>query len=86
MGRTRAAAVLTALFLAGGGASAEPLAKELFGAEATASQQRASAIGSYAQGCMAGGVELEWQPYDRVTLEDHVEKGNTVLIDFTADW
>ncbi len=30
--------------------------------------------------------ELNWQPYSRVTLDEHVEKGHTVLVDFTADW
>lgn len=35
---------------------------------------------------LAGGVELEWQPFDRTSLADQVEEGNTVLVDFTADW
>lgn len=39
-------------------ASAEPLAKELFGAERTGSNQRATPIGGYAKGCLAGGVQL----------------------------
>ena len=30
--------------------------------------------------------ELDWQPYSRATLDEHLAKGNTVLIDFTADW
>jgi thiol:disulfide interchange protein len=31
-------------------------------------------------------AELDWQPYSRVALREHVEEGNTVLVDFTADW
>ncbi len=30
--------------------------------------------------------ELDWQPYSRVALEEHLEQGRTVLVDFTADW
>lgn len=29
---------------------------------------------------------LPWQPFSRVTLEEHLAKGNTVMVDFTADW
>ena len=31
-------------------------------------------------------AELTWEPYSRVALRDHLDKGNTVLVDFTADW
>ncbi len=37
---------------------AEPLAKELFGATQTASQQRPAPYGGYAKGCVAGAVQL----------------------------
>lgn len=30
--------------------------------------------------------ELEWQPFSRQTLSDSLAEGNTVFIDFTADW
>ena len=30
--------------------------------------------------------ELEYQPYSRIALEDHLEEGQTVFVDFTADW
>ena len=30
--------------------------------------------------------ELEYQPYSRITLEEHLEEGRTVFVDFTADW
>ena len=49
--------VLCLLFLPSPG-SAAPLAKDLFGAEKAASQQRPQAIGSYAKGCGAGLVQL----------------------------
>jgi penicillin-insensitive murein endopeptidase len=58
MGRTLAATVLTALLLAVSGASAQPLAKELFGAEHSASRQKPAPHGSYAKGCLAGGAQL----------------------------
>ncbi len=58
MGITIAAAFLTAMLFAVGGASAEPLAKELFGAEHSASRQKSAAYGGYAKGCLAGGEQL----------------------------
>ena len=58
MGRKIAAVVLTALFVAVGGASAEPLAKELFGAEHSASRQSSASYGGYAKGCLAGAKQL----------------------------
>ncbi len=39
-------------------AVAQPLAKQLFGAESSASKQKPAAFGSYAKGCAAGAVEL----------------------------
>ncbi len=39
-------------------ATAEPLAKQLFGAKASASAQAPASLGSYAKGCLAGGVQL----------------------------
>jgi thiol:disulfide interchange protein len=30
--------------------------------------------------------ELPWQPYSRVVLEENLQQGRTVLVDFTADW
>lgn len=38
--------------------AAEPLAKELFGAKRAASNQSSAPYGSYAKGCLAGGVQL----------------------------
>ncbi|MBT8476211.1 MAG: penicillin-insensitive murein endopeptidase [Alphaproteobacteria bacterium] len=39
-------------------ASAEPLAKELFGAQRQGSEHRPAPFGSYAKGCVAGAVQL----------------------------
>ncbi|MBE1285165.1 MAG: penicillin-insensitive murein endopeptidase [Rhodobacteraceae bacterium] len=39
-------------------ATAQPLAKQLFGAKASASAQRPAPFGSYSKGCVAGAVEL----------------------------
>lgn len=39
-------------------ASAAPLAKQLFGAKDSGSQQAPAAFGSYAKGCVAGAVQL----------------------------
>lgn len=39
-------------------ASAQSLAKELFGAKTTSSNQHAAPYGGYAKGCLAGGVRL----------------------------
>ncbi len=59
MGITKhALGLLTALLLASGGATAEPLAKELFGAKRSGSSQNAAPFGGYAKGCLAGGVQL----------------------------
>ena len=41
-----------------GGARSNVLAKQLFGAKANGSAQTPAAFGSYANGCLAGGVEL----------------------------
>ncbi len=50
------ACVIACLSLAS--ASAQPLAKELFGAERSGSSHREAPYGSYAKGCLAGGVQL----------------------------
>jgi len=30
--------------------------------------------------------ELDYQPYSRIALDEHLEEGRTVFVDFTADW
>jgi thiol:disulfide interchange protein len=30
--------------------------------------------------------KIAWQPFSRITLEQHLEEGATVMVDFTADW
>lgn len=54
----RFAAVLTAIALSISPLAAEPLAKELFGAEPNASRHKSAPFGGYAKGCLAGGVQL----------------------------
>lgn len=60
--RNRAAAAaafaLTALAVGEGGAQAASLAKDLFGAARSGSAQAPAPLGSYATGCLAGGVEI----------------------------
>ena len=50
--------LVAALALTATAASAEPLAKELFGAKRTASAHKPAPIGSYAKGCVAGAEQL----------------------------
>ena len=52
------ATALTAAIILPGLAAAQPLAKELFGAEHSASRHKAAPFGSYAKGCLAGATEL----------------------------
>ncbi|WP_118135807.1 penicillin-insensitive murein endopeptidase [Oceanicella sp. SM1341] len=54
----RACALAAALLALPAAGLAEPAAKTLFGAESGPTLGLASAIGSYAKGCMAGAVEL----------------------------
>ena len=50
--------ILILCALAAQSAAAEPIAKQLFGAERTASQQRSAPFGTYAKGCLAGAAQL----------------------------
>ena len=34
----------------------------------------------------AGEAELPWEPFSLARLDEEIRKGNTVLVDFTADW
>ena len=84
--------LLFALAVAAGGplpgpAPAEPLAKQLFGASATASRQRPAAYGSYAKGCLAGAVQLpETGPtWQAMRLSRNRNWGHPVTIDFIRD-
>ncbi|MDD9923325.1 MAG: penicillin-insensitive murein endopeptidase, partial [Boseongicola sp.] len=58
MGLRRTATILIAFALGASVATAEPLAKELFGAKSKASSLRVAPHGGYAKGCLAGGVQL----------------------------
>ncbi|MFD0859305.1 penicillin-insensitive murein endopeptidase [Roseovarius aquimarinus] len=62
-------------------------AKQFFGAAKVGSQQGAAPFGSYAKGCMAGGVQLPqtgptWQA---MRLSRNRNWGHPQLIDFVAD-
>lgn len=50
--------ILAVLALVATNASAEPIAKQLFGHEATPSNQAPAPYGSYAKGCQAGAMQL----------------------------
>ena len=75
------------LIAAAGTVRAEPLAKQLFGAKAAPSQQRAAPYGSYAKGCMAGAVELpETGPtWQAMRLSRNRNWGQPETIDFLKD-
>ncbi len=78
--------VSTALLLAGT-VSAEPLAKELFGAKRVSSQQKPAAFGSYSRGCAAGSVQLpETGPtWQAMRLSRNRNWGHPQAIDFVQD-
>jgi penicillin-insensitive murein DD-endopeptidase len=68
-------------------AAAKPLAKDLFGAMDSASNQKSAAIGTYAKGCGAGFVELPesgptWQV---MRLSRNRNWGHPVLVQFLMD-
>ncbi len=79
--------LLFSIGLFGTPASAEALAKQLFGAKATGSHQKARSYGSYAKGCVAGAVQLPetgstWQA---MRLSRNRNWGNPQMIDFIGD-
>ncbi|MFW2589648.1 penicillin-insensitive murein endopeptidase [Sagittula sp. SSi028] len=62
-------------------------AKQLFGAKANGSNQRAAPYGGYAKGCLAGGVELpETGPtWQAMRLSRNRNWGHPELVDFVQD-
>lgn len=68
-------------------AIAQPLAKELFGAERTGSTQRATVYGGYSKGCLAGGVQLpETGPtWQAMRLSRNRNWGHPDAIDYVQD-
>ena len=30
--------------------------------------------------------KIDWQPFSRISLDQHLKEGHTVLVDFTANW
>jgi len=82
--------ILTACVIAGLSAfpaTAQPLAKELFGAERTGSSQRATVYGGYSKGCLAGGVQLpETGPtWQAMRLSRNRNWGHPNAIDYVQD-
>lgn len=79
------------VFLAGialaGAAGAQPLAKQLFGAQKDSSQQKPAAFGSYSRGCAAGSVQLpETGPtWQAMRLSRNRNWGHPQSIDFVQD-
>ncbi|MCI2395769.1 penicillin-insensitive murein endopeptidase [Aliiroseovarius sediminis] len=68
-------------------AAAEPAAKQLFGAIKGGSAHKAASFGSYAKGCLAGGVQLPqtgptWQA---MRLSRNRNWGHPELVDFVQD-
>ena len=72
---------------AAGGASAQQLAKQMFGAKSTGSAQRPAAYGSYAKGCLAGAEQLpETGPtWQAMRLSRNRNWGHPETIDFIED-
>ncbi|GFE64742.1 penicillin-insensitive murein endopeptidase [Litoreibacter roseus] len=68
-------------------ATAEPLAKTLFGAKRAASQQTAKSHGSYSRGCAAGLVQLpeSGKTWQAMRLSRNRNWGHPELIDFAKD-
>jgi penicillin-insensitive murein endopeptidase len=56
--KTALSSAILALAVTGPGALAETRANQLFGAKTQASLQTPAALGTYAKGCLAGGVQL----------------------------
>lgn len=79
--------IVACLWLTGSHVLAAPLAKSLFGAKATSSQQRPASYGSYAKGCLAGAVQLpETGPtWQAMRLSRNRNWGHPETIDFIRD-
>lgn len=82
--KTLCALALTLISLAPMQAAADTPAKQLFGAMATGSDQRAQAYGGYANGCQAGAVQLpETGPtWQAMRLSRNRHWAQPVMIDF----
>ena len=79
-------AILATIALAGT-AGAQPLAKQLFGAQKQSSQQKPAAFGSYSRGCAAGSVQLaETGPtWQAMRLSRNRNWGHPDAIDYVQD-
>ncbi|MFV0514956.1 MAG: penicillin-insensitive murein endopeptidase [Jhaorihella sp.] len=79
--------VVTCLAILSAPAPAEPLAKQLFGAQKQASHQKPAAYGGYSKGCLAGAVQLpETGPtWQAMRLSRNRNWGHPQTIDFIED-
>lgn len=68
-------------------ASAQPLAKELFGSKTTGSSERSAPLGGYAKGCLAGAKQLpETGPtWQAMRLSRNRNWGHPETLDFIRD-
>lgn len=84
MVRRTCAALLAAFSLTLTPATAEPLAKELFGAQKSASRQQSAPYGGYAKGCVAGAEQLpETGPtWQAMRLSRNRNWAHPVTVDF----
>ena len=84
MGLRNLAAIFLSFLVFAGQSTAEPQAKQLFGAMKKSSQQRAESFGGYAKGCAAGMVQLpETGPtWQAMRLSRNRNWGHPELIDF----
>ena len=80
-------AILAAIIGLSGPLSAEPLAKQQFGAMRDGSNHRPAPFGSYSRGCLAGGVQLpETGPtWQAMRLSRNRNWGHPEAIDFIKD-
>jgi penicillin-insensitive murein endopeptidase len=87
MARGLAAFILIGALAAPGVAAAQPLAKQLFGNEHTASRQSPDAFGGYSKGCVAGARQLpETGPtWQAMRLSRNRNWGHPESIDFVQD-
>ena len=68
-------------------ATAQPLAKELFGAERAGSNQRSAPYGGYAKGCLAGGEQLaeSGSTWQAMRLSRNRNWAHPMTIDYVQD-
>jgi penicillin-insensitive murein endopeptidase len=83
----RSTCAILAAFLFATSASAQPEARQLFGAKSTPSRQQSASFGGYAKGCLAGAAQLpETGPtWQAMRLSRNRNWGHPELVDFIQD-